>query len=158
MSQIYRGYPRKELVLSGGFIETIKVLSSTNRHLAGLASDHGVVDTRILRCYHQQINVICRDTVVLLLVLLVMHLPGQQNGRAVYVTEYRICLSEEKRSSLLAFHASTGCDTSSKFSGIAVSSQLRMHAFVTCPGLLQNLGRDECPHGRVLSDAEACIC
>ena len=170
ISQMYRGHPRKELVLSGGFNDPMKVWSSTDRHLAGLASDHEEADTRILlhardatiRGY-QQINVVCRDTDVL--VLLVAHLPNLSPDvwmftgtakRKLYVPVHQIRLSEDKRSSLLAFHAITGCDTTSQFVGIG--KQSAWSTFVTCPGLLQDLGRDECPDDKVLSDAEAFIC
>ena len=98
----------------------------TDRSLAGLRSDHEEADTRIvlhardhatIRGYHQ-INVICRDTDVL--VLLPAHLPNLSPAvwvftgtakRKLYVPVHQICLSEETRNSLLAFHSITGCDT-----------------------------------------------
>ncbi|XP_078368457.1 uncharacterized protein LOC144652292 [Oculina patagonica] len=169
-SQSYHGHSRKELVLSGGFTDPKKVWSSTDRHLAGLASDHEEADTRILlyardatiRGY-QQINVVCRDTDVL--VLLAAHLPELSPSvwiftgtakRKLYVPVHRIRLSEENRSSLLAFHAITGCDTTSQFAGIGKQSAWSI--FVTYSELLQHLGREECPDDKVLSDAEAFVC
>ncbi|KAL9979290.1 hypothetical protein ACROYT_G016934 [Oculina patagonica] len=169
-SQSYHGHSRKELVLSGGFTDPKKVWSSTDRHLAGLASDHEEADTRILlhardatiRGY-QQINVVCRDTDVL--VLLAAHLPELSPSvwmftgtakRKLYVPLHRIRLSEENRSSLLAFHAITGCDTTGQFAGIGKQSAWSI--FVTYSELLQHLGREECPDDKVLSDAEAFVC
>ena len=39
-----------------------------------------------------------------------------------YIPVHRIPLSEEKRKSLLAFHAITGCDTTSQFYGVGKAS------------------------------------
>ena len=143
----------------------------TDRSLAGLRSDHEEADTRIvlhardhatIRGYHQ-INVICRDTDVL--VLLPAHLPNLSPAvwmftgtakRKLYVPVHQICLSEETRNSLLAFHSITGCDTTSQFAGIGKQSSWSI--FVTCPRLLQHLEKDESPEEKVLCDAEAFIC
>ena len=127
----------------------------TDRSLAGLRSDHEEADTRIvlhardatIRGY-QQINVICRDTDVL--VLLLVHLPNPSPAvwmftgiakRNFYVPVHQICLSEETQNSLLAFHSITGCDTTSQFAGIGKQSSWCI--FVTCPRLLQHLGKDD---------------
>ena len=136
----------------------------TDRSLAGLRSDHEEADKRVVLHArdatirgHQQINVICRDTDVL--VLLLAHLPHLFTGtakRKLYVPVHQICLSEETRSSLLAFHSITGCDTTCQFAGIGKQSSWSI--FVTCPLLLQHLGKDESPEEKVLCDAEALIC
>ena len=142
----------------------------TDRSLAGLRSGHEEADTKIvlhardatIRGY-QQINVICRDTDVL--VLLLAHLPNLSPAiwmftgtakRKLYFPVHQICLSEETRKSLLAFHSITGFDTTSQFAGIGKQSSWSI--FVTYPRLLQHLGKDESPEAKVLCDAEAFIC
>ena len=160
--------------MSNYFRKTIEVLDlvslPTDRSLAGLRSDHGEANTCIvlhakdatIRGF-QQINVICRDTDVL--VLLLAHLPSLSPAvwmftgtakRKLYVPVHQICLSEETRNSLLAFHSITGCDITSQFAGIGKQSSWSI--FVTCPRLLQHLGKDESPEEKVLCDAEAFIC
>ena len=113
LSQTYQGNPRKELVLSGGFSHPMKVCSSTERDLEGVASDHEEADTRIIlqardaniRGY-QQVNIMCQDTDVL--VLLVAHLPNISPAvwmftgtakKKLYIPVHQIRISEEKRSS-----------------------------------------------------------
>ena len=76
--------------------------------------------------------------------------------RKLYVPVHQICLSEETQNSLLAFHSIAGCDTTSQFAGIGKQSSWSI--FVTCPRLLQHLGKDESPEEKVLCDAEAFIC
>ena len=78
MSQRYGTHPGRELVVSGRFIEILNVwLSDASREsLQGLSSDNGDADTRIVlhareaavRGY-QQVNVLCRDPDVLVLIL-----------------------------------------------------------------------------------------
>ena len=78
MSQRYGTHPQRELVVSGGFREIVNVWSSdaSRESLQELSSDHEEADTRIVlhardaavRGYHQ-VNVLCRDTDVLVLVL-----------------------------------------------------------------------------------------
>ena len=78
MSQSYIPHPRRELVVSGGFNDMLKVWSSDNSRedLEGLASNHEEAYTRIIlharnatvRGY-SQVNVLCRDTDVLVLLL-----------------------------------------------------------------------------------------
>ena len=133
ISKRFTGHPRRQLVLSGGFNDIRKVWSSdlSRQDFQGLSSDHEEADTRIVlhardatvRGY-RQVNVLCRDTDVL--VLLLAH--RQDLCTAVwmfsgtartmrYVPIHQIILSEEIRKSLLAFHAITGCDTTSQFAG-----------------------------------------
>ena len=78
MSQRYGTHPGRELVVSGGFREILKVWSSdaSRESLQELSSDHEEADTRIVlhardaavRGY-RQVNVLCRDTDVLVLLL-----------------------------------------------------------------------------------------
>ena len=78
MSQSYGTHPGRELVVSRGFREILNVWSSSasRESLQELFSDHEEADTRIVlhardaavRSYHQ-VNVLCRDTDVLVLLL-----------------------------------------------------------------------------------------
>ena len=52
---------------------------------------------------------------------------------------------------ILGFHALTGCDTTSAFSGI--SKKTCWKKYVTCPDLLSDVGRD-----RQSDKAEKCVC
>ena len=160
----------QELVLSGGFSDAKKVWSSSGEDVYKLQSDQEEADTRIvlhardatLRGF-QQVNVVCRDTDVLLLLL--AHQPylceaiwlfsGTARKRC-YVPLHLIELAEEKRASLLAFHALTGCDTTSQFAGIGKKSAWAV--FMQYHGLLQHLGEQNIISDQVLSDAEAFVC
>ena len=139
MTQRYEAHPRRELVVSGGFNEILKVWSSnTSREdLQELSSDHEEADTRIvLHAKHaaavgyKQVNVLCRDTDVL--VLLLAHredlceeiwMFSGTSRRKKYTHVHKIRLPEEKRKSLIPFHAITGCDTTSQFAGIDKQTQ-----------------------------------
>ena len=78
ISESYSAPPGRELVINGGFKETLKVWSSDTSRLdvRELASDHEEADTRIVlhardtaaRGY-KQVNILCRDTDVLVLLL-----------------------------------------------------------------------------------------
>ena len=173
MSQSYIPHPRRELVVSGGFNEMLKVWSSDNSRedLEELASNHEEADTRIilharnatLRGY-SQVNVLCRDTDVLVL-LLAQRQDLCQNiwmfsgtsKRKRYIPIHKIALPEEKRMTLLAFHAITGCDTTSQFFGIG-----KQKAWKAFDGrsvkLLEHLGEENNPSANVLADAEAFVC
>ena len=111
-----------------------KVWSSDNSRedLEGLASNREEAHTRIIlhtrntivRGY-SQVNVLCCDTNVL--VLLLAHrqdlcqniwMFSGTSKRKLYIPIHKIALQEEKRMTLLAFHAITRCDTTSQFLGI----------------------------------------
>ena len=78
ISESYSAPPGRELVINGGFKETLKVWSSdtSRQDVRELASDHEEADTRIVlhardaaaRGY-KQVNILCRDTDVLVLLL-----------------------------------------------------------------------------------------
>ena len=76
--------------------------------------------------------------------------------KKLYIPVHQILISEEKRSSLLALYAITGCYTTSQFAGIGKLSAWR--TFATLPRLLERLGEDQYPDGDVLSNAEAFFC
>ena len=160
----------QELVLSGGFNDAKKVWSSTGEDVSRLESDQEEADTRIvlhardatLRGF-QQVNVVCRDTDVLLLLL--AHQPylceaiwmfSGTAKRKCHIPLHLIELEEEKRASLLAFHALTGCDTTSQFVGVGKKSAWAV--FMQYHGLLQHLGEQNDISDQVLSDAEAFVC
>jgi hypothetical protein len=109
------------------------------------------------------VNVICRDTDVL--VLLVAHMPNlcqhvwMQAGttkKKRYIPVHKLPLGEKARASLLAFHALTGCDTTSQFAGIGKKSA--WNEYVKYPQLLEQFGEDQFPDEVVLSNAEAFVC
>ncbi|CAH3140279.1 unnamed protein product [Porites evermanni] len=78
ISESYSAPPGRELVISGGFKDTLRVWSSdtSRQDIRQLASDHEEADTRIVlhardaaaRGY-KQVNILCRDTDVLVLLL-----------------------------------------------------------------------------------------
>ena len=73
-----------------------------------------------------------------------------------YIPVHRIPLSEEKRKSLLAFHAITGCDTTSQFYGEGKASAWKI--FEDAPDLLEHLGEQSQISADVLAKAEAFVC
>ena len=77
--------------------------------------------------------------------------------RKRYVPVHKIDLPAEKRMSLLAFHAITGCDTTSQFVGIG-----KQKAWKAFDGhsveLLKHLGEESHPNANVFADAEAFVC
>ena len=173
ISKRYSGSPRYELVISGGFNDIQRVWSSdlSRDDFLGLASTHEEADTRIVlhakdaahRGY-RQVNVLCRDTDVL--VLLLAHkeelcediwMFSGTSRRKQYIPVHKIQLPEEKKKSLLAFHAITGCDTTNQFAGIGKQSAWK--AFEGCSlELLRHLGDEIPPNTSVLADAEAFVC
>ena len=172
-AESYIAYPRRELVVSGGFSDILKVWSSdkSREDFEGLASNHEEADTRIIlhardatvRGY-SQVNVLCRDTDVL--VLLLAHrenlcqniwMFSGTSRRTCYIPVHKITLPEEKRKSLLASHALTGCDTTSQFVGIGKQKAWKAFDGPTVK-LLKHLGEGSHPNANVLADAEAFVC
>ena len=172
MSQRYETHPGRELVVSGGFREILNVWSSdaSRESRQELSSDHEEADTRIVlhardaavRGYHQ-VNVLCRDTDVLVLLLAhrqdlcqeIWMFSGTSRTKR-YIPVHKISLPEEKRKSLLAFHTITGCDTTSQFAGIGKQSALKI--FDSSSKLIEHLGEHCPPEESVLADAEAFVC
>ena len=87
ISENYSAPPGQELVISGGFKDTLKVWSSdtSRQDIRELASDQEEADTRIVlhakdvaaRGY-KQVNILCRDTDVLVLLLAHREQPCQE--------------------------------------------------------------------------------
>ena len=73
-----------------------------------------------------------------------------------YIPVHKIPLSEEKRKSPLAFHAITGCDTTSQFYGVGEASAWKV--FDDAPDLLEHLGEESQISAYVLAKAEAFVC
>ena len=159
-------------MINGGFKETLKVWSSdtSRQDVRELASDHEEADTRIVlhardtaaRGY-KQVNILCRDTDVLVLLLAhrehlcqeIWMFAGTSRQRR-YIPVHRIPLSEEKRKSLLAFHAITGRYTTSQFYGVGKASAWKV--FEDAPDLLEHLGEESQISADVLAKAEAFVC
>lgn len=152
ISRSYNAHHRRELVLSGGFNDILKVWSSDITRIvlhANDATERG----------HSQVNVLCRDTDVL--VLLLAHREHLCQDIWMFSgtsrkTQYTITRKEEKRKSLLAFHAITGCDTTSHFAGMGKHKVWK--AFDgRSPERLKYLGEESCPNSNVLADGEASV-
>ena len=172
ISESYSAPPGRELVINGGFKDTLKVWSSdtSRQDIRELASDHEEEDSRIVlhardaaaRGY-KQVNILCRDTDVLVLLLAhreqlcqeIWMFAGTSRQRR-YIPVHKIPLSEEKRKSILAFHAITGCDTTSQFYGVGKASAWKL--FKDAPGLLEHIGEESQISADVLAKAEAFVC
>ena len=59
---------------------------------------------------------------------------------------------EEKRKSLLAFHALTECDTTSQFVGIGKQKAWKAFDGTSAVKLLEHLGEESHPNANVLAD------
>ena len=120
------------VVVSGGFAEATTVKSSDpNLEVSSLSADHEEADTQlILRCIQalmETIVVSARDTGVLLLLLahydrigctyLYMKAGTSKDPKYFPVHDIHKLLSDDQVDTLLAFHALTGCDSVSQFSG-----------------------------------------
>jgi len=146
---------RFELVTGGGFTDVTDA-RSTRRDDPRLHGNHEEADTRLIlhSCEavnegYQRVLVICRDTDVMLLLIHfvstriseVWMVSGTAKNRKCYplhaVSER---LTQPVRENLLSFHALTGCDTTSYFSGHAKKSCWK--AFESQPLLVKGIGRD----------------
>ena len=120
------------VVVAGGFAEVTTVKSSDpDLEVSSLRANHEEADTRlILRCIHahrETIVVAVRDTDVLLLLLahygrmecIRLYMKAGTSNAPKYfpVHEIRMLLYIDLVDTLLAFHAITGCDSVSAFSG-----------------------------------------
>ena len=127
------------IVVSGGFAEVTTVKSSDpDLEVSSLSADHEEADTRlILHCIHAQMETLvvsARDTDVLLLLLahydriqckrLYMKAGRSKAPKYLPVHEIHMLLSADQVDTLLAFHAVTGCDSVSQFSGHSKKNSL----------------------------------
>ena len=146
---------RYELITGGGFADETDV-SSSKREDVRLRGNHEEADTRLIlhSCEaisrgYKRLLVISQDTDVL---LLLTHFTGAENvevwmisGTARNQKCYPIHLVSGKlattvRDNLLSFHALTGCDTTSSFSGYGKKSCWK--TFCKQPFLVGGIGRD----------------
>ncbi|KAI4813333.1 hypothetical protein KUCAC02_024665 [Chaenocephalus aceratus] len=160
----------EEIVISGGFEDPEKVTSAAGIDVSPLQATHEEADTRIL--LHaadatmkgfQRLIIQCRDTDVLLLLLVFANQLSQEvwmkAGTAKKprdIKVHQITLPNEMLDGLLAFHAITGCDTTSQFTGIGKRTAWKV--FQQYPHLLHNFGEDEVPSTTSLSLAEQFVC
>ena len=146
----------KEIVVAGGFRDELEVNSSTGAtDLGPLKSTHGEADTRlVLQALHSQFHTVVvssRDTDVLL--LLVSHFQRRQcqylwmksgtskKRRYIPIDAVFNKLPSGSASWLLAFHALTGCETTSNIANHTNRSSWKI--FKDHHGLLKNLGIGE---------------
>ena len=73
-----------------------------------------------------------------------------------YILVHRVWLSEDKRKSLLAFHAVTGCYTRSQFYGVGKASAWKV--FKDAPDLLEHFAEESQTSADILVKAEAFVC
>ncbi|XP_044169787.1 uncharacterized protein LOC122953855 [Acropora millepora] len=171
ISESYERHPRRELVVSGGFKEVRRSWSSVREDLQGLSSSQEEAGTRIVLhardatlSGYKQVNVICRDTDVLVLLLAHKHnlcdevwMFSGTSRKKRFIPVHRIEIPEETRNSLLPFHAIMGCDTTSQFCGIGKGSAWKALDSQTS-NLLTSIGETSPPTQRTIADAEAFVC
>jgi hypothetical protein len=162
----------KVMVVAGGF-RTAEDTQSTKPlvDIEMIRANHEEADTRVvLHCIHADANTIvvaARDTDILLLLLvffsrmkckqLWMKAGTAKQQKYIPVHEIRLKLSfpESVYSAILPFHAITGCDTVSYFSGH--SKKTAWEVFTKEHALLQHLGQGDLTNSK-LQDAEEFIC
>ena len=160
----------QELVIGGGFAARDQVFSSLRGDVPTLAANHEEADTRmILHAQeaslqgYQKTVVICRDTDVLVLLLnfrtelspeLWMQAGTYRDPR--YIAIHDITIPPDLLDSLLAFHAVSGSDSTSKFAGIGKKSAWKV--FKEHPELLSSLGIASDLSENVQKDAEDFVC
>ena len=168
----------KEIVVAGGFRDELEVKSSTGAtvevksstgatDLGPLKSTHEEADTRlVLHAAHSQFHtvvVFSRDIDVL--PLLVSHFQRMQcqhlwmksgtSKKRLYIDAIFNKLPNGSASSLLAFHALTGCDTTSYIANHTKRSLWKI--FKEHHGLLKNLGIGELTDDAIQS-SETFVC
>jgi hypothetical protein len=158
-----------ELVISGGFSDPLKVWSSRTRDLDMMRSNHEEADTRlILHTLDAHTNgygravLSCRDTDVLVLALgfreklmpEIWIASGTSQNRT-FIPVHNIDLPPTIIDNIIAFHAITGCDTTSQFKGKGKKTAWKI--FLKCPQLLNLLGSKELSP-EVISGAEEFVC
>ena len=143
----------REIVTAGGFNELLETRSSIGRGLEMLKADHEEADNRIVlhaleACEegYERIIVFCRDTDVLV---------WMSAGTSKAPKFIKIVLPVKMRTNLPAFHAVTGCDAVSQFSGYGKT--LTWRAYQKHFALLQGLGIDELSE-ETISSIEAFVC
>ena len=158
------------MVVAGGFSEaTIVKSSDPTLDLSMLEADHEEADTRlILHCIHAHMEsmvVYVRDTDVLVLLLahydkmgctnLLMKAGTSKHPKYIPIHDIRRQIPIEQVSSILAFHAITGCDSVSQLSGHSKKTAWRV--FQHHHRNLSHLGKGHITED-IIKSAEKFIC
>ena len=147
-----------------------KCISSVDRDLSSMCATHEEADTRIIlhgadaaANGYDRLVIACRDTDVLLLLVVFSEYLAQEiwmrigsTKKPSFVNIKQIVLPPNTKEGLLAFHAVTGCDSTSQFSGIGKKSAWK--TFVKHPSLLYDIGTTSIPSTSTLKSAEAFVC
>lgn len=164
----YQHEATQELVVSGG--NNGMAASSTGRNMEHLCSSQEEADTRMIlhaleakaRGY-ERIIITSSDTDVLLLLMAFQpQLPEEvwmKSGTSKYrryIAGHKIDCPDDVRDSLLAFHAITGCDSTSQLAGISKKAAWKI--FCEVPHLLSQLGVAHVPSDEVCEKAEEFVC
>ena len=119
-----------ELVLSSGFIDIMQVWSSCRQDINQLSATHEKADTCLLlhaadanSSGYQWVDINSRDIHVLVLVLglrdclrpEIWFCSGTSKKRKKYIPVHNILLPVQVMQNIIAFHAMSGCDTTSQF-------------------------------------------
>ena len=144
-----------EIVTGGGFLDMTDARSN-RRDNVKLQGNHEEADTRLIlhSCEaitegYRRILVVCRDTDVMLLLLHFVAAKAAEVWMISGTARQRKCypihaiygrLSQPVRDNLLSFHALTGCDTTSSFTGHGKKSCWK--TFEKQPLLVKGIGRD----------------
>ena len=159
------------IVVAGEFSESTTVKSSDpDLDVSSLPADHEECDTRlILHCIHAHMNTIVipvRDTDVLLLLAhysridcIRLYMKAGTSKAPTYLPVHEILqnLSVEQLDTLLAFHAVTGCNNVSQFSGHGIKKKPAWQVFQQHHTALFGLGKGPVTDHIVMS-TEKFIC
>lgn len=159
-----------ELVLGGGFSDVKMVWSSRPRSVSHLSSDTEEADTRLLlhardasTCGYKRVVISCRDTDVLVLALghraqlspeVWFHSGTAKDPK--YTPIHSISLAPSVIENLIAFHAVTGCDTTSQFAGKGKRTCWKV--FLKEPELLKEIGEAPVISENARLGAEKFVC
>ncbi|KAK3911510.1 Chromosome-associated kinesin KIF4 [Frankliniella fusca] len=157
-----------EVIMAGGFIEETRVESSnSDRDLTSFQSNHEEADTRMVlhatQLESETVVVSVRDSDVIL--LFIHHyqqmkckkcwiMCGTQRDRK-YIPIHTLCeqLKPDQIKNLLAFHAITGCDTTSKLASVTKTTGWKNYEEERWK-LLKDLGESSDVTSAVLDDTE----
>ena len=163
-----------ELIVSGGFLECKRVVSTDLNHdVTALSSTHEEGDTRVIlhaieasKNGYERIVVIARDTDILILLLayndsisakeIWMKCGTKQKPR--FTAIHAITLPENIRKNMLQFHALTGCDSTSQFTGIGKRSAWGIFCNNNNSELLYELGGDHTLNTPAMARVEEFVC
>ncbi len=159
MNDISKVPPGCELVVAGGFQDGEGVSSSSGRCVEHLQSSQEEADTRLVlhaaeaaQTGYQRTVICSKDTDVLVILLHFMNQlsPEVWMSTGTYTKPHYLPVHQIHQhqpvdvwESLLAFHALTGCDTTSQFAGFGKKTAWK--AYKDHPKLIVDLGRDHVP-------------